>query len=139
MEDGDAERVDIKGARTGNNDVVVKERVGKSADAGGQEWLFGGHGADEGPVEAILLTLLANDGCNSSHNARVSSDGGALADILESGQNERSEDTRNSNGVMDIGDGELVFARQGGKLLELVQSGERIESVQLLLLMELLV
>jgi hypothetical protein len=82
---------------------------------------------------------LANDGCYTSNNARVSSDGSALADVLESGQDERSENSRNSNGVMDICDGELVFARQGGKLLELVQSGERIKSVQLLLLTELLV
>lgn len=139
LEDGDAERVDIEWARAWNNDVVVEKGVSKGADTGGQEWLLGGHSADKGAIEAILLTLLANDGCYTSNNARVSSDGSALADVLESGQDERSENSRNSNGVMDICDGELVFARQGGKLLELVQSGERIKSVQLLLLTELLV
>lgn len=136
LEDGDAERVDIKRARAWNNDVVVEKGVGKSADTGGQEWLLRGHGANECPVEAILLTLLANDGCDTSNNASVSSYGSALTDVLESGQDERRENSRNSNGVVDVCNGELVFARQRGKLVELVQSGECIESVQLLLLMD---
>lgn len=36
---------------------------------------------------------------------------------------------------MDVGYGELVFARQGGKLLELVQGVERVDCMKLLLLM----
>lgn len=133
-EDGDAERVDVKGARAGNNKVVVKERVGKRADVGGQERLLGGDGAEESSVKAILLTLLTNDGCYTSHNTSVSGGGGGLADVLKSAHDHCGESFGDGNGIMDIGGGELVFAGQRRKLLELVQSVERIERVELFLL-----
>lgn len=134
-EDGDTESGDVVWAGAWNNKVVVDKGVSKRADVGGQEWLFGGHGAEDSSIEAVLLTLLANDGCDTSDNASVSSCGGALADVLESTHDERSEDFGNGNCVMDVGGGEMVFARQGSKLLELVQGVERVDCMKLLLLM----
>lgn len=125
------------GAGVGNDEVLVQGREGELDGATGLEGESSRDqvGVFEDAVEAILLTLLADDGADTRDQELVASvtSGEVSLDILKGAKDNISEGSGGLDGSLEVVGAELVLARQDGGLVLATEEVGRKRGVELLL------
>jgi hypothetical protein len=130
-EDGDVDLAHVEWAAVHK---ALQGAEGKWRDRGGEEGLLARLEAQEGPVPAVLLALLAYDRRHSADRAGIAVGGQQLRGILQSAEHEGGEGLGEGDGGAEVGGGELVGARRRGEGAEFGQDVVGVDSVELFLL-----
>ena len=115
------------------DDEVLEDGAEREvAGAASQEGELGWDLAEDLTIEAVLLTLLADDRADTSDKAVVTNVGEECLDVWEGGKNNIGERRCKGDSVHEVVDREVVRARQDGL------AGERVEGTVCVQLVELL-
>ena len=120
------------GAGTWNGEALECGE-GELSGAGSQEWESAGSLAQQRSVEAVLFSLLTDDGCDAANKSRITILTEECLNVLERAKDNIGESGSESKCLLKVGDREIVFARLDWGLIEVCKSSVGVEEMKFFL------